>query len=427
MFSIVKMAKISLLIFVLAFAFTGCKSGSKTNISKEIKIGVIYPLSGTMAAMGEDQKKGMELAADIINGKYDLPIPLAKEEGLTNLGGAKIKLIFADSQGKPEVALGEAERLITQEKVVMLMGAYSSSATAPASQVAERYGIPFVNPESTRADLTERGFKWFFRLIPHDRSFAEKLFVFLKDLETQKKINIGNLGQVYENSMFGQGAADAEKKFAPEFNRKIVAEIPYSKEITDATSEVLKLRSANVNTVLMTSYISDAILFQKAYKELKFNSSGIIGMEAGHVAPDFIKTLGSDADYLMTSATWSADLLDKKPLARQINDIFNKKFRNNLSGYIPHSFTALMVAADAINRAGSTEPEKIFTALKATNYPASALIMPWDGVKFDEKTNQNIFGTNVFLQIQGGKYYTVWPFNIATKDVIWPMPAWDKR
>lgn len=120
-------------------------------------------------------------------------------------------------------------------------------------------------------------------------------------------------------------------------------------------------------------------------------------------------------------------MIDKKPLVKQINDLFKQKYGVNLSGYIPHSFTALMVVADAINRAGSTEPEKIRLALKATNYPGSALIMPWEGVKFDEKTNQNTYGTNVVLQIQGGKYYTVWPFEHATRDIIWPIPGWDAR
>jgi branched-chain amino acid transport system substrate-binding protein len=412
----------------LSFLFTmvlgGC--GAKPDQAREIRIGVIYPLSGTMAAIGEDQKKGMELAAEIVNGKYDLELPLGKEEGLPNLGGAKIKLIFADSQGMPEVALREAERLISQEKVVVLMGAYSSSTTAPASQVAERKGIPFVNAESTRAELTERGFKWFFRLIPHDRSFAEKLFVFLGDVEKKKGVQVGKIGLAYENSLFGQGAAGAEKKFAAAAGRQISVDIPYPKETADATSEVLKLKAAGVNTVMMTSYIADAILYQKAFKELKYSPAAIIGMEAGHVAPDFVKNLGPDAEYVMTSATWSADLIDKKPIVRKVNEVFKQKYGADMSGYVPHSFTALMVVADAVNRAGSTEPEKIRAALKATDYPGSAVVMPWEGVRFDD-SNQNMYGTNVVLQIQGGKYWTVWPFEVASREIVWPMPAWDAR
>ena len=419
-------ATLFLAVLFPAMALLGGCGGTPPKMAREVRIGVIYPLSGTMAAIGADQKKGMELAAEIVNGKYDLELPLGKDEGLPNLGGAKIRLIFADSQGLPEVAIREAERLISQEKVSVLMGAYSSSTTAPASEVAERNGIPFVNAESTRPELTERGFKRFFRLIPDDRGFAEKLFAFLGDVERRKGIRAGNIGLVYENSLFGQGAAGAKRKFAAAAGRQVVADIPYPKETVDATSEVLMLRAAGVDTVMMTSYSKDAILFQRAFKELRFSPVAVIGMEAGHVALDFVGSLGPDAEYVMTSATWSADLIDTKPIAGKVNALFRQKHGTGLSGYVPHSFTAVMVVADAVNRAGSTEPEKIRAALKATDYPGSALVMPWEGVRFDDR-NQNVYGTNVVLQIQGGKYWTVWPFEVASKDVVWPMPAWDAR
>ena len=80
----------------------------------------------------------MHLAVDIINGKYDLDLPLAKEEGLPNLGGAKLELVFADTKGEPKNGLAEVERLITQEKGVAIIGAYQSSVTKTASQATER-------------------------------------------------------------------------------------------------------------------------------------------------------------------------------------------------------------------------------------------------------------------------------------------------
>ena len=143
---------------------------------REVKIGVVYPLSGPAASAGLDDKYGVELAAEIVNGKYDLNLPLARDEGLPNLGGAKIALVVADHQGKPDVAQAEVERLITQEGVVAVIGAYQSQLTATASQVAERFGIPFVNPESAAPSLTERGFKWFFRVGPHEATAARNMF-----------------------------------------------------------------------------------------------------------------------------------------------------------------------------------------------------------------------------------------------------------
>ena len=124
---------------------------------KEIKIGVIYPLTGPAASTGQVLLEGVKLAADIINNKYNLNMPLAKTEGLPNLGGAKIVIVSGDHQAKPDVGMAEAERLITQEKVVALIGAYHSAVTATASQAAERYGIPFVNGDSTSPTLTGKG------------------------------------------------------------------------------------------------------------------------------------------------------------------------------------------------------------------------------------------------------------------------------
>ena len=112
----------------------------------------------------------------INNGTKGLNVPLTTAGGLPNLKGAKIKLIFGDHQGNPQTGASEAERLISQEKVVALVGCYFSNVTNTASQVAERNGIPFLSPESSSATLTQRGFKWFFRTTPHDELFVANFF-----------------------------------------------------------------------------------------------------------------------------------------------------------------------------------------------------------------------------------------------------------
>src|SRR5450432_915220 len=140
---------------------------------KVIRIGALYPLSGPIASTGLDCKRGVELAVEIINGKYDLDLPLAKEEGIPNLGGAKLEIVFADSKGEPKNGLAETERLITQENVVAMIGAYQSSVTKTASQATERLKIPYVCSDASSPTLTQRGLKYFFRASPHDGLFAK--------------------------------------------------------------------------------------------------------------------------------------------------------------------------------------------------------------------------------------------------------------
>src|SRR3981189_611674 len=133
-----------------------------------VKIGAIYPMSGNAASTGVHTKAAFEVAVEIINnGDPALGnLPVTKNAGLKGLGGAKAEVIFADNQGSPAGGQNPALRLITEEKVVALNGAYQSGITLTASAISEKYGIPFLNGESVAASLTERGFKWFFRTTP---------------------------------------------------------------------------------------------------------------------------------------------------------------------------------------------------------------------------------------------------------------------
>ena len=151
-----------------------------------VKIGVIYPLSGNSASAGNYSKMAIEVGADVINnGNADLAkvLPLAKGGGLPGLKGAKIQLIFADNQGTPAAGQNQALRLISEEKVAALIGAYQSGITLTASAIAERHGIPFLTAELVAANLTERGFKWFFRTTPVAIDFARAYSNFLQGAE----------------------------------------------------------------------------------------------------------------------------------------------------------------------------------------------------------------------------------------------------
>ena len=393
----------------------------------EIRIGVIFPLTGPAASTGQVLLEGVKLAADIVNTKNNLNMPLAKTAGLPNLKGAKIKIIPGDHQGKPEIGMAEAERLITQEKVVALIGAYHSAVTATASQAAERYGIPFVNDSSTSPTLTERGFKWFFRTTPNDDILSENFFQFLNDLSKKKKIKVDSIALLSENTLFGTDSVKFQKKYAEKYGYNIVGTVLYPAKSTQLTSEVQKVKSYNPRIILQTSYIADAILSMKTYRELNFAPEAILANDAGFIDPEFVKALGKNADYIASREVWAKDLTLKKPMIKTVADMFEKRTGKKMDGSSARAFTATIVLADAINRAGSTEPVKIQKALLETDVKGEQLVMPWGGVKFDPKTHQNMLGKGIIVQIQNGEYYTVWPFDLATKEVVWPFPKWEKR
>ncbi|HTX52596.1 MAG TPA: ABC transporter substrate-binding protein [Candidatus Baltobacteraceae bacterium] len=393
---------------------------------KTIKIGALYPLTGNLASTGLDCRRGVELAVDIINGKYDLNLPLAKTEGLPNLGGAKIELVWADTKGEPKNGQAEAERLVTQDKVVACIGAYQSAVTKTASQATERLKIPYVCSDSSSPTLTERDFKYFFRVSPHDGSFAKDQFSFLKDLEKTKKQKVETVALLYENTEFGANVGKEELKYAQEFGYKVVADISYAANATDVTSEVGRLIKANPDVLMHASYITDAILFTKTFKEMGFNPKGFVTM-AGYIEPGYLPAVKADGNFMIIRSTFALDLAKKKPLVGQVNELYKKKFNLDLGENASRSFTAPFIIADAINRAKTTDAETVVKALRETNIPGDQVLYPWKGVQFDPKTQQNIYAIGTLVQIQDQAYHTVWPFESAAKDLVWPFPSWKSR
>lgn len=393
---------------------------------KTIKIGAVYPLTGNLASTGLDCKRGVELAVEIINGKYDLNLPLARTEGIPGLGGAKLEVVWADTKGEPKNGQAEAERVITQDQVVGVIGAYQSSVTKTASQATERLKIPYVCSDSSSPTLTERGLRYFFRVSPHDGIFSHDQFRFLKDLEAQKKQKVQTLGVLYENTEFGSNVGKEELKYAQEYGYQVVADVSYTNNATDVTSEVGRLIKANPDVLLHASYITDAILFTKTFKEMGFNPKGMLTM-AGYIEPGYLPAIKADGNFIIVRSTFALDLAKKKPLVGQVADLFKKKFGIEMSENAARSFMAPFVLAEAISRAKSVEAEAIVKALQGTNIPGDQVIYPWKGIQFDPKTQQNVHASGTLVQIQDQQYVTVWPFESAAKDVIWPFPAWKSR
>jgi branched-chain amino acid transport system substrate-binding protein len=394
---------------------------------KEVVIGAIYPMSGPNAQAGIDIKPAIEIAADIANGAVDLPFPFYQRlKGMPGLKGAKVRFIFSDHQGKPEIGQGEAERLITQQKVAALVCCWNSNVTATASQVAERHGVPFLNAESSSPPLTDRGFKWFFRTSPHDGHFSQVMFDFYKDFQAKRGVKIKTLGITYEDTTFGADSGKVQKELAKKLGYDVVLDIQYRSRSTSLQSEIQRLKAANPDVWMPTSYQTDAILFTRTAKELDYNPKMIMAQDSGHISSDFVKEVGKEAEGVMTRAPFSTDLIDRRPVARALNPLYGKRAGKDLYDFPARAFTGVTTLLDAINRAGSTDPEAIRKALVATDIAGDQLIMTWDRVKFDQ-TGQNTGVKGIILQMQGGKYHTVYPFDVATKDVIYPIPAWKDR
>ncbi|HHV93764.1 MAG TPA: ABC transporter substrate-binding protein, partial [Firmicutes bacterium] len=342
-------------LLVAAVLVVLCLGTTAALAAETIKIGAIYPLTGAVATTGADCRTGVELAVDIINGVYDLDFPFAREAGLPNLGGAKIEVIFADTRGDPTQGMAETERLITEEGVVAVIGGYQSGVVKTASMASERLQVPYVLSDATSPALTERGFEWFFRVIPHDGIQAKNALEMVKDIEAKEGVKLSRIAILWENTEWGANVAKAMREWMDEYGFTMVADVPYTYRATDVTSEVLKLKAANPDVVIHAAYVSDAILFTQTFKALDFTPKMFIGM-AGYLDPSYLTTVGKDGEYFFVRAVYGLDLAARKPIVAKINELYKQKYGRDMSPNAARSFTAPFVVADAINRAGSADP-----------------------------------------------------------------------
>jgi len=388
-----------------------------------VKIGGIFPLSGNAASAGVHAKAAIETAMDIINNAHPElgNFPLAKNAGLAGLGGAKVEVVFSDNQGSPATGQNQALRLITEEKVVAITGAYQSGITLTASAIAEKYGIPFLNGESVAANLTERGFKWFFRTTPIATDFAKVYFEFLKDMKATG-VKTDSVAMVHDNTEYGTSVATVITSVAKEQGLSAPIDIAYAANATDVQSQVLQLKEKKPDVVIMITYTSDAILFAKTMQALDYKPPMLLADDAGYSDPSFIKAAGKLSVGTFNRSSWSVGPAGS-PTAL-IAEMYKKRSGDEMDDTAARQMQGFLVLCEAIDRAGSTDPAKIQAALKATDLKPDQLMMGYKGVKFDDK-GQNILAAGVIIQLQDGEnYVAVWPKAAAQKPPVMPYKGW---
>lgn len=424
-------------ILVVGTTLAGCSKEPTGGDSSEegngkdvdvIKIGAILPLTGSSAATGVKLQAAMEVAQEIINGEHpDLNVPLAATAGLPNLNNAKIEIIFADHQGNPEMAKSEAERLI-EEGVVALAGSYQSSATKPASQAAERYGIPFVAGSSSSAALTERGLEYFVRVAPNDDMETEMFYDYLIHLNEDYDADIKTVAVAYIDNEFGVHAKEMAEKWYEEKYKdlgfELVGTVGYAADVTNVDTEVQQIKKLNADAIFHASYIADITMFVNKYKEAGVTPKAVLNYCGGFQDTQFVVNLGKNADYFAGGAAFTAAKLGDMPELNFLNDMYRKKTDAHFDGPALEEFASIMVIADAINQIGDVDGDKLMDAIKNTTFDAPYFAS--EAIKFDE-SGQNEISASYIVQIQNEEYEAVYPLDIATAKSLVPFPQWSDR
>lgn len=404
---------VALALTAVAVGAAGLMPASPARAQEEIPVGILLPLSGSVAPIGINNRRGHELAVEEINAAG----------GIKSLGGAKLTMIDGDTQGNPNVGMSEVEKLARRD-VVAIMGAYQSGVTFPTTQVAERLGVPYIDPVAIADKITEgRGFKHIFKIAPKASWYARDQVRFLVDISEAAGEPAESVVLLHEDTLFGTSTAEGQIAAAKEYGIEVLADISYPKDTPEMTSTIARIKELDPDALLLVSYINDAVLITNTMKELGVNIP-IIGTSAGHIDPAYISNLAEDADLTFTVGEWNTDL--DKPGVQEIAARFKEKFGVAMNGHAAETYMATMVLRDALERAGTTDRKALRDALAETEICGERNILPYDCIRFDE-SGQSPEAQLVILQIQDGEHTTVWPEAVAASEAVWPVPAWDER
>ncbi|MCX7026773.1 MAG: ABC transporter substrate-binding protein [Spirochaetes bacterium] len=381
--------------------------------SGPIYIGAVYPLSGSLAPIGTNCRRGIDFAVEEINSKGGVL-------------GRQIEIIYGDSVGDPKTGMAEAERLITTKNVVALIGAYQSAVTNVVSEVAQRYKVPMITAISTADPITTRGYQYFFRLAPTNMMYLRDMIQYSYDVSQKFNLGYKTVGFITDNTLLGQESLKWGKYWAKEIGFTVVKEIQYSNNTVDLSSEVLTIKRANPDILVVDPYISDAILLTKTLHEQGFAPHIMIGKASGLIDPSFIPAVKDLATGITTALEWNTDI----PKAQETNKRFMAKFNINMNGHSAETYTTIKVMAQAFKLAGSVDREKVRDTLATLVIDkkfsdGSPIILPYEMIDFENftneagsHTNQNKYARITIGQIKNGKYVTVWPFDSAAEDPI---------
>ncbi|HWV96446.1 MAG TPA: ABC transporter substrate-binding protein [Xanthobacteraceae bacterium] len=368
---------------------------------KTVNVGVIMPLSGANAQFGINSRNGIELVADEINAAG----------GIKALGGAKINLIVADSTSTPTTAGTVAQRLITQNDVTAILGAFASSLTLAISEVTERRDIPLLTM-SFADQITGRGYKNIFQVVAKASVIGKAQFDYTMAIAEAAGSKISKIAIMYEDTAYGSAQANGLRAGAKAANVEVVMDDAYPLGITDTTPLINKLRASGAQAVFPVSYLNDSLLIIRTMRQQKIDIPAI-GGAAGYVIPDFEKGLGEFAENVLSINLSNYDL------APDLTARFQKRFGYFMVHEALEHAVALDVLVQAIEKAKSAKAEDVSAALRGAKFTGGwAKAMTGGAVEFDD-TGLNVLSVPVMVQWRNKELVTVWPKEYAKAKAVW--------
>jgi branched-chain amino acid transport system substrate-binding protein len=370
-----------------------------------VKIGVLHPVSGALAYSGAQSRHGARLRIEEINAAG----------GIKALGGAKIEPIYADAQSKPDIGASEVDKL-AEAGVALILGPYASGIAITTTQAAARHNLANVVDVAVVDTVVERGLTNTFRFGPGLKK------VTLTALENLDKINAAagkpatSVFIVHEDSAFGSGMAKVLNEELPKRGFKILETAAHGTPTRDFTNIVLKIKAANPDLIIPSNYYNEYVLFVRTLVQQRVQPKAVYSILGGAASSvKFVKEFNAEAQYVMDCNHWYDP---RKPASKALTQKLATE-NIDLTYEVMLNYACMQLIQDALERAASTDRQKIIDALAASTL--SDHIMPYGPTKFVNGQNQGAQPVNT--QIRGSNIEVIFPKEFASAEPVFPIPA----
>jgi len=383
-------------------ATDGCR---KEASGDTIKIGAITSLTGTQAAFGQAHKAGYQIALEEINAKG-------------GIDGKRVELDIYDDQSKPDQAVQGVSKLVDQDQVKLILGAYSSESTRAIVPVVTQKQIPLIIPTAVADNVVETGSQWVFRICAGSGAYARATLDFLKHNGDPKTLAI-----VYENTNFGQANNKSMTAAAQAAGLNLVDSEAYQATSPDYKALLQRVKSKKPEVLYFASYLLDAGTLMRQSEQLDLNPKYYTSAGTGFAAAEFPspeKGAGKYAEYTFSVSQWLPSAKWKG--SQEFDEKYTKLTGTHPAYHGMEAYAALLVAAEALKNAGAGATS---TAIRDAIHNLNLAETPFGPVQFDAK-GQNAHPV-LITQVQGGMYKVVWPPDAAENRPIIPTPEWSKR
>jgi branched-chain amino acid transport system substrate-binding protein len=394
-------------VLACGLAFTGCRGGTDRRgegSGSKIKIGVITSLTGSTAAFGQAHKNGYAIALDELNSRGGLL-------------GKTVELDYYDDQSRPDQAVQGVSKLVDQDHVPIILGAYSSENTRAIVPAVTQKQVALLMPTATADNVMQSGSPWTFRICAGSGAYATTTVAFLKDMGAPKKMAI-----IYENTNFGQSNAQAMLEAAKQTGIEVVDSEAYQASSPDYKTLLQRVKAKNPPVIYFASYLLDASTLMRQAEQVGLNPAYYTSAGTGFAAAEFPtpdKGAGRNAEYTFSVSQWLPSAKWKG--SKEFDDNYFRRTGSHPAYHAMEAYITLLAAAEAIQKANSNDPKTIRDALRQLNMPET----PFGPIRFDA-TGQNPHPV-LITQVQGGQYRVVWPADAVESKPIIPTPPWNRR